>query len=82
MNLPNQPLKISCLSELCHVRMADSSCFLLALNSATACKQGRIRVDRKRIYLGYFADGIEAARAYDRAARKYHGQLASLNFAD
>ncbi|GAH24783.1 unnamed protein product, partial [marine sediment metagenome] len=36
--------------------------------------------ERKRINLGYFRDEIEAAKAYDRAAMKYHGQFASLNF--
>lgn len=33
-----------------------------------------------RIHLGYYADESEAARAYDRAAREYHGEYARLNF--
>jgi hypothetical protein len=36
----------------------------------------------KRIFLGYYDDEIEAAKAYDAAARKYHGEFARLNFPD
>lgn len=32
--------------------------------------------------LGYFTDEVEAARAYDRAARQRHGAFATLNFPD
>jgi hypothetical protein len=42
--------------------------------------QAVITFDRKKIYLGYFRNEIDAAKAYDRAAMKYHGEFASLNF--
>ena len=40
----------------------------------------KITFERKKIHLGTFCDEIEAAKAYDRAAIKYHGDFASLNF--
>ncbi len=39
-----------------------------------------ITFERKSIYLGYFLNEIDAAKACDRAAIKYHGEFASLNF--
>lgn len=44
--------------------------------------QARIGFENKEIYLGCFRDEIDAAKAYDNAARKYHKDFASLNFPD
>lgn len=41
-----------------------------------------IGVDGKIIYLGLFENIIDAAMAYDEAARKYHAEFARLNFPD
>jgi hypothetical protein len=40
----------------------------------------RIAFNGKRIHIGYFRSPEVAARAYDEAAKKYHGQFAQLNF--
>jgi hypothetical protein len=40
----------------------------------------RIGYNSKSIYLGGFKDPSAAARAYDRAARRYHKDFARLNF--
>lgn len=38
--------------------------------------------DGKQINLGRFTNIIEAAKVYDEAAKKYHGEFACLNFKD
>jgi hypothetical protein len=44
--------------------------------------RANIKFNDKRIFLGYYDSQIEAARAYDEAARKYHGEFALLNFSE
>lgn len=43
--------------------------------------RARIRVNGKYVEVGRFATDIEAARAYDAAARKHFGEFARLNAA-
>jgi hypothetical protein len=39
-----------------------------------------IRANGKKLWLGYFDSELDAARAYDAAAQKYHRDFAQLNF--
>lgn len=40
----------------------------------------RIRVEGKALYLGIYETDIEAAQAYDKAARQHFGEFARTNF--
>lgn len=42
--------------------------------------RANIRINGLQTLLGSFSDEIEAAKAYDEAAKKYHKEFANLNF--
>ncbi len=41
-----------------------------------------ISINKKRFFLGSYIDPIDAARAYNEAALKYHGEFAHINKID
>lgn len=49
-------------------------------NHKAATYTARINADGKSRYLGSFRDPIDAAKAYDEAAKEYFGDYARLNF--
>ncbi len=51
-------------------------------NSGCTTYQSRICANGTRICIGSYPTAIEAALAYDDAAKKYHGEFAYLNFPD
>lgn len=51
------------------------------LLKSTGRFHAQIKYDKTiRVHIGYFATAVEAAKAYDVAAKKYHGEFARLNF--
>lgn len=51
----------------------------VSLNKKQCMYIAMICTHGKQIYLGRFTSAIEAARAYNEAAIKYHGEFAKLN---
>jgi hypothetical protein len=49
------------------------------LRKGTSRWHSQIKVNNKRIHLGYFDTEIDAAKAHDQAALKYLGEFAKLN---
>lgn len=51
----------------------------ICFHSLSGLWNARIQINYQRKSLGYFVTKSEAARAYNRGAKKYHGVFAKLN---
>jgi hypothetical protein len=64
-------------------RLKTSSRFIgVSFDKRRGCWYAYINYGGKRIWLGRFDSEIEAAKTYDNAAKKYHGEFARLNFSE
>jgi len=63
-----------------HSHRSDSTSPYKGIHKLGKKYRAYIRLNGKRVYLGIFADPVDAAYAYDRAAMKHFGEFANLNF--
>jgi len=84
-------------NRICNIRICSQSDNLknrkISINNSSGYKgvihikrnnkfYAKINVNKKSIYLGLFTNPIDAARAYNDAALKYHGEFANINKID
>ena len=77
-------LRLASRSQNCYNRKkkAGSQSKYKGVSYVKGRKKWRVCINHngKRIHLGYFDDEIDAVKAYDEAAKEYHGKFAVLNF--
>ena len=78
-NLADEPLTEAEFAELTKRRKAHSSYRGVSWSKGKAKWVAHIQVKSAQKFLGYFTDETAAARAYNEAATKYHGDKAVLN---
>lgn len=79
LNLPDEPLTEAEFVELTKRRKAHSDYRGVSWSKGKSKWVAHIGVKSVQKFLGYFTDETAAARAYNEAAVKYHGDKAVLN---
>lgn len=79
-NLRPGPPKLNAANKHKHRTDASSRFKGVSWHKARGRWCARLMVDGRSCSLGYFADEVEAARAYDKAAQLAWGEYAQLNF--
>lgn len=64
----------------CSAKSSTSKYLGVGWDSYNKSWKAQIRIKGKSTHLGSFQDEIDAAKAYDEAAKLYHGEFANLNF--
>lgn len=82
LNNQKSNLRFCTNSQNCMNRKAIGRSKYLGVSWTTLERKWKahVKVNKKAIHLGTFADEEMAARAYDEAAKVYYGDFANLNF--
>ncbi len=82
LNCQKKNLRIANASQNCANRTAFGSSKYLGVSFKNANQKYAVQImkNKKITHIGYFKSEIDAARAYDEAAIKVHGEFANLNF--
>lgn len=80
LNCQKRNLRFSTFSQNGANKIPSGKSIYLGVDFNYKKWRSKIRINGITTHLGLFTDEIEAAKAYDEAAEKHHGEFANLNF--